>query len=110
MARVYLNGPFVHSTRPSLVFVALLLALGVGAVVIVSSRLSAPPYDGPGSDHFDGRTFSNLEPFPDKSLRELLQWRRSADPRPWTRWIDEPPGPRPAERVSDGTIRVTWVN
>jgi L-ascorbate metabolism protein UlaG (beta-lactamase superfamily) len=96
--------------RRLLVFLTFLILAGIGGLAVVSSRLSAEPWVGPLSDHFDGRTFSNLDPLPDKSLADLFRWQLTSDKRPWTAWIHEPAGPPPPERVNDRTIRVTWVN
>jgi L-ascorbate metabolism protein UlaG (beta-lactamase superfamily) len=41
-------------------------------------------YDGPVSDHFDGRRFLNPgEPETDRSLRDVLRWRWTAPNNPW---------------------------
>ncbi len=92
-----------------LIALAVVVAL-VGAVLLFFQQMTAKPWTGPVSDHFDGRRFSNLGNVPDKTGRDVLKWQLTSKKRPWTRWIDEAPGPRPAEHVNDGTIRVTWVN
>jgi L-ascorbate metabolism protein UlaG (beta-lactamase superfamily) len=41
-------------------------------------------HSGPATDHFDGvRFFNNSPPTRDKSLRDLLRWRRTSRPAPW---------------------------
>ncbi|WP_447763286.1 MBL fold metallo-hydrolase [Sphingopyxis panaciterrae] len=43
-----------------------------------------PYYDGPASDHFDGDRFFNPgEPETDRSLGDLLRWKRAAPDNPW---------------------------
>jgi len=44
-----------------------------------------PYYTGPISDHFDGLRFRNVagEPETDRSLGDVLRWRRSAPKTPW---------------------------
>lgn len=88
----------------------LIAVAALATVTVVASRLAADPYAGPVSDHFDGKAFSNLDPIPDKSTADVMRWQRTRVRQPWTEWIDEPPGPKPPERVTDGTIRITWVN
>ena len=60
----------------------------------------------------DGR-FVNLEPTPDRSLREVMRWQlgsMSAGQRgAWSRWREIAPQPAPPARVTAG-VRVTWVN
>ena len=42
-------------------------------------------YEGPVSDHFDGTRFFNPgEPDTDRTLRQVLRWRRSMPNNPWT--------------------------
>jgi L-ascorbate metabolism protein UlaG (beta-lactamase superfamily) len=96
--------------RPLLSALVILVVAVAVTITVVSRRLSAAPWTGPRSDHFDGRTFQNLEPFPDKTLADILRWQATSRKSPWATWIDEPAGPRPIERVTDGSIRVTWIN
>ncbi len=93
-----------------LVVVATLAAVAMATVVIIARELGADSWVGPVSDHFDGRRFHNLDPLPDKTTGDLARWQRTRVRQPWAEWIEEPPGPRPAERINDGTIRVTWIN
>lgn len=92
-----------------LVIVTLIIA-AIAIVAIVASRLAADPYVGPVSDHFDGQQFSNLDPIPDKTTGDIARWQRTRVRQPWAEWVDEVPGPKPLERVDDGTISVTWIN
>ena len=65
-------------------------------------------YQGPLSDHFDGTRFLNPagEPETDRSLGDLLRWRRSAPDHRWPSSVDVVPVV-PDARV-DG-LRVTMV-
>jgi|ERR1700693_1224228 len=65
-------------------------------------------YRGPASDHFDGQRFYN----PGERLRgagSVLQWMMNRKPGPWPKWIDEPSGAPPPERVTTERIRATFV-
>lgn len=86
-------------------------ALFATAAVLAERRLVAsPPYEGPVTDHFDGKHFFNPgEPPVEHGPGAILKWQMNRDEGPWRTWIDEPPGPPPPERVENG-IRVTWVN
>ncbi|MEM9067741.1 MAG: MBL fold metallo-hydrolase [Myxococcota bacterium] len=69
---------------------------------------NAPPYDGPTTDHFDGRRFHNSdEAVGHASGLDLLKWTMNRDAGPWER-REQPPGPPPPRRVESG-IRVTLV-
>ncbi len=77
------------------------------AVLLAGRHFSAPRYDGPPSEHFDGRRFRNLRPIDHASV---LRWILTREPGPWDEWLDAEPGPAPPERVGRGALRVTFVN
>jgi hypothetical protein len=54
---------------------------GAAAAIGVPSvwNYSMKTYDGPASDHFDGRQFFDPDGVPPKSLRELLRWQFGSD-------------------------------
>jgi L-ascorbate metabolism protein UlaG (beta-lactamase superfamily) len=87
----------------------LLVALGLAAWGTIH-HLSAPRWNGPVSDHFDGERFHNLEPTPDKSLADVLRWKMRSERAGVPAWIESEPGPPPPRRVGDGALRVTLVN
>ncbi|MGB8542183.1 MAG: MBL fold metallo-hydrolase [Candidatus Acidiferrales bacterium] len=65
-------------------------------------------YRGPATDHFDGQCFYN----PGDGLRgtgSALKWMMNRKPGSWPKWIDEPLGVPPPERVSGEKIRTTFV-
>jgi L-ascorbate metabolism protein UlaG (beta-lactamase superfamily) len=91
----------------------ILFYTGVGAVSAPTlfyfmDPFGAARYTGRRSDHFDGRRFHNPGPVEERGLRDLIRWRRTADPAPWPEWVDSPPGPPPDCSVRD--LRVTHVN
>ncbi|MEC9070858.1 MAG: MBL fold metallo-hydrolase, partial [Myxococcota bacterium] len=71
---------------------------------------SAPGYNGPPSEHFDGEQFQNQETHESGSFWGFLKWRFSREQGPWRDWVDEAPGPAPPERVTDGGLRITFIN
>ena len=61
-----------------LVVMGIVAAIVAGLVVtyfIVDSMFSVPGYHGPITDHFNGRTFENLEPPERKGFIDFLRWR-----------------------------------
>ncbi|CAN5268693.1 MBL fold metallo-hydrolase [soil metagenome] len=67
-----------------------------------------PYYSGPVTDHFDGLNFLNLagEPETDRSLADVLRWRRSAPKTVWPKTVPIAPV-LPEPRVAG--LRVTMV-
>jgi len=67
-----------------------------------------PYYTGPLSDHFDGLRFLNPagEPETDRSLREVLRWRRNIPNNPWPATV--PVTPVRPTASADG-VRITMV-
>lgn len=86
--------------------VATVLASGlcVGCCVF-----SAPGYEGPPSDHFDGDVFHNSG---ERGGRwgDFLRWRMSRDEGAWPEWLEVEAAERPPERVGHNDVRVTFVN
>jgi L-ascorbate metabolism protein UlaG (beta-lactamase superfamily) len=66
-----------------------------------------PYYSGPVTDHFDGKRFFNPgEPDTDRSLRDVLRWRRSVPDKPWPESVAVTPVV-PDARVEG--LRVTMI-
>jgi L-ascorbate metabolism protein UlaG (beta-lactamase superfamily) len=64
-------------------------------------------YSGPSSDHFDGLRFFNPgEPETDRSLRDIIRWRRAVPDNPWPGFVAVTPA-MPETRVDH--LRVTMV-
>lgn len=89
----------------------------MGLLVLASSiagvgcALSAPTWQGPKSDHFDGEKFHS--PGAAESARGLgafLKWQTSRQRGTWRGYHDEPFGPAPPRRVGAGAMRVTFIN
>jgi L-ascorbate metabolism protein UlaG (beta-lactamase superfamily) len=76
--------------------------------VVGCTAFSAPRYRGPRSPHFDGSAFRNPDGREIDGAR-VLGWLLRRDPGPFREWVDDPPGPKPPERVDGGRIRVTLI-
>jgi L-ascorbate metabolism protein UlaG (beta-lactamase superfamily) len=86
-----------------------LVVLFAGAVAVGGYVLSGTGYSGPVSDHFDGKRFQNLRPALHGGFMDFLRWQRTRKPGEWqTR--NDPPGPKPPDRVEKGQLRVTFIN
>lgn len=90
-----------------IVSIAVCLAL---FYLLADRAFSAPRYRGPITNHFDGRKFRNLEPPERKGFIDFLRWQLTSRPGRWNRWTDSQPGEPPPVRVSDGRMRVTFIN
>lgn len=77
---------------------------------IVNYIVSAPRYQGPPTDHFDGKKFYNEERPSHGGLVRFLRWRLSRDMGAWAAWTEEEPGPGPPKRVDGGGLHVTFIN
>lgn len=71
---------------------------------------SGPPYQGPVSDHFDGKHFINPLPTEEKTFGELVKWMMNREQGKWNDWTEIGPQPKPPQRVGVGELRVTFVN
>jgi L-ascorbate metabolism protein UlaG (beta-lactamase superfamily) len=69
----------------------------------------AGPYQGPVSDHFDGRSFFNPGKPMDKSFGSFLKWRMTSERQFWPEYKELSAYDRPPERVEGDELRVSWV-
>ncbi len=77
----------------------------------MSGCFAAPRYQGPVSDHFDGkRFFTPGAPPATRGLGKFLKWQLERQSGAWSDYREEPPGPPPPTRVAPGSLRVTFVN
>lgn len=86
-----------------LLLILLLLPFVVGAL------LSAPSYNGPTSDHFNGKQFINPTGVKSKGLPDVFKWMRDRKRGKWIEKKDLQAGPRPLPRY-DGGVRITFIN
>lgn len=68
-----------------------------------------PAYQGPVSDHFDGKVFSAPEPLAPKKWYDVWKWRLTAKREIWPEWVNITPS-KPPVRVEGKALRVTFVN
>jgi L-ascorbate metabolism protein UlaG (beta-lactamase superfamily) len=79
----------------------------------LASFLSANGYEGPVSDHFDGKRFYNPDNPGPHGFSQFLLWRLArliGGVGKWPKWIDMPFGPPPPAKVSGEGLRATFVN
>ena len=62
------------------------------------------------SDHFDGKLFFNPDDSSDKSLLDVLKWRRTSVRTPWPVWVENRARPEIAKEVGPGQAVITFVN
>ncbi|MCY7350910.1 MAG: MBL fold metallo-hydrolase [Cytophagaceae bacterium] len=92
------------------ILLALVVAFVLIAVCIGYFFLSAPNYNGPVSDHFDGKQFINPGGAKPNGFPELIKWMTNRQRGPWEEVREERYGPKPPQRVGSGELRVTFVN
>ena len=68
-------------------------------------------YDGPASDHFDGRQFFDPDGVPPKSLGEVLRWQFGGgrQRQAWPEWAPSPHADTPPGRVTGDKVRLSFV-
>jgi L-ascorbate metabolism protein UlaG (beta-lactamase superfamily) len=80
-----------------------LIMIGIGIFI------SGPRYQGPVSDHFDGKRFLNPKGVQAKGGMEVLKWMIQRKPGRWKKMPEENYGQHPLGHYNDG-IRITFVN
>lgn len=82
---------------------------GTGAVV-TRARAENPYYNGPVSDHFDGRIFFNPDGQAPGGFLNLLKWQFEGGRSKWATAVPSPfPPAKPETRVGPGRVVVTMV-
>jgi L-ascorbate metabolism protein UlaG (beta-lactamase superfamily) len=84
------------------------LAAAAGLSAFWTSRM--PHYDGPVSDHFDGKIFFDPDGVPPKSLRDVLRWQFGSGRarQVWPDWVENEFADTPPARVESG-VRFCYV-
>jgi L-ascorbate metabolism protein UlaG (beta-lactamase superfamily) len=85
------------------------IGVAAGAIALAGRAFSAPRYEGPVTDHFDGTRFQNIEPVP-HSTGAFVKWMATREQGPWPDFVAAEPGPRPSQRVERDELRVTFIN
>jgi L-ascorbate metabolism protein UlaG (beta-lactamase superfamily) len=85
-------------------------ALLAGALGLGCCAFSAPRYQGPRTDHFDGERFRNPVPTETHGFGDFLRWMRERERGSWDEVVGARPGAAPPYKVLDGELRVTFVN
>lgn len=88
----------------------LILAAVVLTGASVGYWFSAPGYQGPDSDHFDGRRFRNREAFNRPNILKAMAHFATTRLPKWPDWVENQEFPAPPQRVGRGRLRVTFIN
>ena len=86
------------------------LALVVAVIFALGFIFSGPVYNGPSSEHFDGKKFRNIWGVEANKGKDLWRWFRTREPGIWKAQMDLPYGPAPAARIDGDSLAVTFVN
>jgi L-ascorbate metabolism protein UlaG (beta-lactamase superfamily) len=91
-----------------IIFIIILLII-LGSMLI-GWLFSAPGYNGPVSDHFNGKKFNNPKGIQPGSFKDLMKWARNRERGEWKELRDVEYGPAPVKKVEGDSIVVTFVN
>lgn len=74
--------------------------------------ISAPGYTGNSTTNFDGTKFINREGYDNKGFFDMIKWITNREPGTWTEKTaaDVVFGEIPAEKISDSTQVITYIN
>lgn len=79
-------------------------------LALLRSIGGGPGYNGPTSDHFDGRHFFNPDSPAGRSFKDFLRWRRTSQPKPWPTWVENRARPNLPTQLAQGQIALTFIN
>ncbi|MEQ8822152.1 MAG: MBL fold metallo-hydrolase [Sumerlaeia bacterium] len=112
-ARLFPKRPRRKWPRWTRILVSFLLGISLPFTFLVfmgACVYSAPRYQGPVTDHFDGKKFFN--PGVDLDAERdggFWKWKLTGEPGEWDDFRPAEPGARPPERAAPGDMRVTFI-
>lgn len=77
-------------------------------IISIGTYISAPRYQGPVTDNFDGKKFKNPSGASAQGFKQVLQWLIQREQGPWKKLTDTVYGPKPPEATH--SARVTFIN
>lgn len=86
-----------------------ILLFFIATMILMGYLLSGPKYQGPVSDHFDGKRFFTPGGKPAQGLGGVLQWMAKRKQGPWIKQLGLPYGKKPLPRLTNG-IHITFIN
>src|SRR5579872_269206 len=69
-----------------------------------------PGYDGPASDHFNGRVFFNPDARTSRGFKDFLRWQRTRQPKRWPKWVDNQARPSLPATLAREQAALTFIN
>jgi L-ascorbate metabolism protein UlaG (beta-lactamase superfamily) len=101
---------FLMNRRLFFAALAAVAALGTGGLMTKRANAANRYYQGPASDHFDGRTFFNPDGTPPRQFADLLRWQFGGGRVSWPNgWPSPFPQAKPERRVEGSSLRLTMV-
>lgn len=96
--------------RRFLALLAAATALTGGGLAAKRANAANRYYQGPASDHFDGRAFFNPDGTPPRRFTDLLRWQFGGGKKSWPReWKSPFPVVRPEARIEGDGLRLTLI-
>jgi len=90
--------------------IALIFTLsGIAVIILVGYFLSAPGYQGPISDHFNGKRFINQGDIKAKGLSAVFKWMFTRQRGKWSKLKNVSSGEKLPAKVEE-ELRITFIN
>ncbi|MGK7368656.1 MAG: MBL fold metallo-hydrolase, partial [Candidatus Halalkalibacterium sp. M3_1C_030] len=95
-----------------LISVPAAILLLIFATYVVDFIIKAPAFEGPKSEHFNGKTFRNLDGIKARGFKDIIKWALSGDPGTWTKLHEEQAdfGSIKHARNEYQDVHITFVN
>lgn len=87
-----------------------LIVFFVFLTILLAFLRNNSSYQGPISDHFNGRIFYNAI-HNTKKISDLLEWKLlSSNNKSWPKWVKNSFGPKPPSNIENNNVLVTHIN
>lgn len=93
-----------------LLWILALILLLVSSTFVVDYIISAPGYQGPKSNHFNGSTFKNISNVRARGLNDVVRWSVTGNPGEWQQLSEQDVETRQPDPPEEGEIAITFIN
>jgi L-ascorbate metabolism protein UlaG (beta-lactamase superfamily) len=96
--------------KKTMIWIFGILIIFIALATSTGFWMSAPKYNGPESDHFNGKKFINPGNVEAKGFKEVLKWSLNREPGAWEPNLDAPYIYEKTNSVEKDKMALTFVN
>jgi L-ascorbate metabolism protein UlaG (beta-lactamase superfamily) len=99
---------FLKTIKTMFIWIGGVILFLIVLAFLIGWIISAPGYNGPVSDNFDGNKFKNINNVQANGFGEVLKWMVQREKEPWQPSPELPPGSAPKKESEN--LNITFIN